>query len=109
MKNSCVINHSSGLQPPLIFVVEAVEKVPMQIPGRDAEKGDLIEWATINDLILGKPQVTRQDIGLTGQSDFFYRLVSQIQSEISQGNLMTIKKYIEKRDGGLVWISMKKQ
>jgi hypothetical protein len=44
---------SSGLQPPLISVVEAVEKVPKQIPGRDPEKSDLVECATINDLILG--------------------------------------------------------
>ena len=42
-----------GLQPPLTCVVEAVEKVPKQILGRDAEKNDLTECATINDLILG--------------------------------------------------------
>jgi len=33
---------------------EAVEKVLKQIFGRDAEKSDLIECATINDLMLGK-------------------------------------------------------
>jgi hypothetical protein len=33
--------------------VEAVGKVPKQILGRDAEKSDLIECATINDLMLG--------------------------------------------------------
>jgi hypothetical protein len=38
------------------FDVEAVEKVPKQISGRDAEKSDLIECATINDLMLGKGQ-----------------------------------------------------
>ena len=57
-------------------VVEAVEKVPKQILGRDAEKSDLIECATINDLILGKGQgVTPENIVLTGQKDFSYRLV----------------------------------
>jgi hypothetical protein len=30
---------------------ETVEKVPKQIPGEDAEKNDLTECATINDLI----------------------------------------------------------
>jgi hypothetical protein len=34
--------------------VEAVEKVPKEIFGRDAEKNDLTECATINDLMLGK-------------------------------------------------------
>ena len=38
--------------------VEAVEKVPKQIPGQDAEKNDLIERATINDLMLAESQVT---------------------------------------------------
>jgi hypothetical protein len=55
--------------------VEAVEKVPKQILGRDAEKSDLIECATINDLILGKDQVTPENIVLTRQKDFSYRLV----------------------------------
>jgi hypothetical protein len=36
--------------------VEAVEKVPGQILGRDAEKSNFIECATINDLMLGKGQ-----------------------------------------------------
>jgi hypothetical protein len=38
------------------FGVEAAEKVPKQILGRDVEKSDLIECATINDLMLGKGQ-----------------------------------------------------
>ena len=42
--------------PPGEAYVEAVEKVPKQILGRDAEKSDLIECATINDLMLGKGQ-----------------------------------------------------
>jgi hypothetical protein len=58
------------------FIVETVEKVPKQILGRDAEKSDLIECATINDLMLGRDQVTPENIGLTRQKDFFYRLVS---------------------------------
>jgi hypothetical protein len=36
--------------------VEAVEKVPKQILGRNVKKNDLIECATINDLMLGKGQ-----------------------------------------------------
>jgi hypothetical protein len=38
---------------PLTPGVEAVEKVPKQILGRDAEKNDLIECARINDLMPG--------------------------------------------------------
>jgi hypothetical protein len=34
--------------------VEAVEKVPKQILGRDAEKSELTKCATINDLMLGR-------------------------------------------------------
>jgi hypothetical protein len=41
-------------------------------------KNDLIECATINDLMLGKGQVTPENIVLTGQKDFSYRLVSSI-------------------------------
>ena len=55
--------------------VEAVEKVPKQIFGWDVEKNDLTECATINDLILGKGQVTPENIVLTGQKDLSYRLV----------------------------------
>jgi hypothetical protein len=32
--------------------IEAVRKVPKQILGRDAEKSDLVERATINDFML---------------------------------------------------------
>jgi hypothetical protein len=59
----------------LISIVEAVEKVPKQILGRDVEKNDLTECTTINDLKLGKGQVTPENIILTGQKDFSYRLV----------------------------------
>jgi hypothetical protein len=34
--------------------VEAVEKVPKQILGEDAEKSELLKCTTINDLILGR-------------------------------------------------------
>jgi hypothetical protein len=57
--------------------VEAVEKVSKQISGRDAEKSDLIECATINDLILGKGQVTPEYYRLIPVRGFFYRLVRQ--------------------------------
>jgi len=56
---------------------EAVEKVSKQIPGRDAEKSDLIECATINDLMLGKGQVTPENHPLILLRGFFYRLVRQ--------------------------------
>jgi hypothetical protein len=55
--------------------VESVEKVPKQILGRDAGKSDPIEYAASNDLIFRKGQVTPENIVLTGQKDFFYRLV----------------------------------
>jgi len=55
--------------------VEAVEKVPKQILGRDAEKSDLIECATINDLRPGKGQVTPENHPLIVVRGFFYRLV----------------------------------
>ena len=41
--------------------VEPVEKVPKEIFGRDAEKSDLTEYATINDLILGKGKLTPEN------------------------------------------------
>ena len=55
--------------------VEAVEKVPKQIPRRDAENSDLIGCATINDLMLGKGQVTPENTVVTRKKDFSYRLV----------------------------------
>jgi hypothetical protein len=42
------------LVPSLSSAVEAVEKVFRQTLGRDAEKSDLIECATVNDLTLGR-------------------------------------------------------
>jgi hypothetical protein len=59
--------------------VEAVEKVPEQTFGRDADEIDFIECATINDLILGKDQDTPEGIILTRQKDFSCRLVSHIK------------------------------
>ena len=61
----------------LILGIEAVEKVPKQIFGRDAEKNDVTECATINDLMVGKGQVTPENVALTRQKDFSYRLVSR--------------------------------
>ena len=69
-----------GGSAPVSFNVEDVEKVPKQIFGRDAEKSDLIECATINDLMLGKGQETPENIVLTSQKDFSYRLVRLIIS-----------------------------
>jgi hypothetical protein len=55
--------------------VEAVEKVPKQILGRDAEKSDLIECATINDLIPGKGSSDPEKHPIIVVRGFFYRLV----------------------------------
>jgi hypothetical protein len=60
---------------PLTPEVEAVEKGPKQIPGRDAGKNDLTECTTINDLMLGKGQVTPENHPLIVVRGFFYRLV----------------------------------
>jgi len=56
--------------------VESVEKVPKEIFGRDAEKNNLTECATINDLVLGRGQETPENHLLIAVSGFFYRLVS---------------------------------
>jgi hypothetical protein len=67
------------LEDSIIFckglAVEAVEKTPKHILGRDAEKSDLIECTTINDLMLGKGQETPESHPLIVMLDFFYRLV----------------------------------
>jgi hypothetical protein len=42
--------------------VEAVEKAPKQILGRDAEKSDRVGCAPINDLMLGRGQETPENI-----------------------------------------------
>jgi len=59
-------------------IIEAVEKVPKQILGRDADKSDLNrKCATINDPLLVKGQVTPEYTVLTRQSDFPHRLVRE--------------------------------
>jgi len=50
--------------------------IPKRIPGRDAERNDLIDCATTNDLMLEKGQAPG-NIVITRQKDFFYRLVRQ--------------------------------
>jgi hypothetical protein len=54
---------------------EAVEKVPKQILGRDAEKNDLPECTTINDLMFWKGQKAPEDQPAIVMRSFFYRLV----------------------------------
>jgi len=56
--------------------VEAAEKVRKQDLARDAEKSDLIEWATINDFMFTKGQETPKNHPLKPVRGFFYRLVS---------------------------------
>ena len=70
-----------GLQPPLISGVEAVEKVPKQILGQDAEKSDLIEFARIKDLMLGKGHVTPENHPLiVGAPKISLRCVSSFRA-----------------------------
>jgi hypothetical protein len=66
---------SEPLTPRLKRDVEAVEKVPKQILGRDAEKSDLIECATINDLMPRMGQVTPENHPLIVVRGFFYMLI----------------------------------
>jgi hypothetical protein len=61
------------------LIVEAVEKVPKEIFGRDAEKNDLTECATINDLMFGKGQVPPENHPLIAVRGFFYRLVRRLK------------------------------
>jgi hypothetical protein len=79
-----VLFYKGWLPLRLISVVEAVEKVPKQILGRDVEKSDLIECATINGLMVGKGQVNPENLVLTRQKDFSYRLVRLIEIKIMQ-------------------------
>ena len=69
---------------------ETVEKVPKQILGGDAEKSDLTECATINDLMPGKGQVTPENLVLTRQKDFSYRLVRPQCSSEKKWNIPNI-------------------
>ena len=58
--------------------VEAVEKVPNRILGRDAERSDLIERATINDFILAKGQVTLEISVKTAKATFYTSLLDLV-------------------------------
>ncbi len=50
--------------------------------GRDAEENEVIECATINDLVLGKGQVNPENYPLIPVRGFFYRLVIQEREEV---------------------------
>ncbi len=54
---------SSGVQKHRIYS-ETVEKVPKQILGRDAEKNDFTECATINDLMKGRETHKNQELAI---------------------------------------------
>ena len=60
---------------------ETVEKVPKQILGGDAEKNDLTECATINDLITMRGHETPENHPLTILKGF--STVSEVLNEIS--------------------------
>jgi hypothetical protein len=81
------------LPPRLTSFVEALEKVPKEILGQDVERKDLTECATINDLMLGKGQVTPENIVLTRQKDLFYGLVRHGQTATFSGVSLTGRKY----------------
>jgi len=55
--------------------VEPVEKVLKQIFGRDGEKNDLADCATINDLMPGSGQDTPENYPLIAVRGFFDSLV----------------------------------
>jgi hypothetical protein len=60
---------------PVSLCVEAVEKVPKQIFGRDAERNDFTECTTINDLMLGRGQAIPENRPLIVMRSFSYRPV----------------------------------
>jgi hypothetical protein len=55
---------------------ETVEKVPKQILGEDAEKNDLTECATMNDLIVTRGHETPQKSSVNYTEGFFDSLSS---------------------------------
>jgi hypothetical protein len=59
---------------------ETVEKVPKQILGGDAEKNDLTEYATINDLTIMRGHETPENHPLTIMKGF--STVSEVLNEI---------------------------
>ena len=67
-------------------IAEAVEKVLKQIFGRDAEKSNPLECATINNLMLGKGQETPENHPLIVMFDFFYWLIRSYGPRIRSNN-----------------------
>jgi hypothetical protein len=65
----------------LISDVEAVGKVSKQILGRDAEKSDPLDCATIYDLMLGEGQTPAENIVLTRQRTFSTGSLGRKESE----------------------------
>jgi hypothetical protein len=63
-----------NLAPDKLYV-EAVERVHKQILRRDAEQYDFLKCVGVNDLVLGRGQVTPENTVLTGQKGFSYGLV----------------------------------
>jgi len=59
----------------LIPIVEAVEKVSKQIPGRDAKKSDLIECATFKGCHVWEGSSNPRKPPLKRNDGLFYRLV----------------------------------
>jgi hypothetical protein len=61
--------------------VESVEKVPKGTFVRNAEKNNLTECATINDLMLGRGQEIPENHLLIAVRGFFYRLVRLLNTK----------------------------
>lgn len=67
----------------LTLIVEAVEKVPREAFGSVGGKNDLIECATINDLMPGRHQATPGNHPTGPLRGFFYRLVTHKEYKIN--------------------------
>ena len=74
-----------------MLFVEAGEKVSKQILGRDVEKNDLAECAKISNLMVRKGQVSPENVVLTRQKDFSYRLVTPSNKNL----IIELAKYIK--------------
>jgi hypothetical protein len=83
---------SCAPRSPLNANVEAVEKVPKQILGRGAEKSEVIECATINDLMLARGQVTSENYPFIPVRGFFYRLVRLADNQIMTENIVNFAR-----------------
>jgi hypothetical protein len=78
------------------FIVEAVEKVPKQILGRDGEKSDRVGCAPINDLMLGRGQETPENIVRLARRTFPTGSFGDERSEMKTRLIQVAMVYSEK-------------